>query len=125
MNDLIIEATEDTPEVNLNASTGVLRITGRAFSNDIAGLFKKINDWLDQYILNPVPETTLMLQIDYSNSVSNRLVYDLVVKCKGVLDKGKNLKIKWYHYEDSDDSIYYANLVAKLINFPIENIETD
>ncbi len=125
MNDLVISASEDTPEVNLSVTTGVLRITGRAFSNDIANLFKKINDWLDEYIQNPADVTTLMLQIDYSNSVSNRLVYDLVVKCKMVVDKGKDLKVKWYHYEDSDDSIYYANLVAKLINYPIENIETD
>lgn len=125
MNDLILSRTEDAPEVNLNASTGELRISGRAYSNDIIAVFNKINAWVDEYLLQPNDTTTLILQIDYSNSVCSRLVFDLLVKCKSVVDKGKALKVKWYHIEGDDDSIDNANLVSKLINFPIENIETD
>lgn len=125
MDDLIISAQEDSPEVNFNAGNGVLRITGRAYSNDMVNLFKKLNEWLDLYLTQPNQTTTLMLQIDYSNSVTSRLVYDFIVKCKNVLNQGKELTIKWYHYGGDEDGIDYANLVSKLINYPIENIEID
>lgn len=125
MDDLLISAQEDSPEVNFNASTGILRITGRAYSNDMVNLFKKLNEWLDGYLAKPNQTTTLMLQIDYSNSVTSRLVYDFIVKCKNVLNQGKELNIKWYHYGGDEDGIDYANLVSKLINYPIENIELD
>ena len=55
----------------------------------------------------------------------SRLVYDFIVKCKNVLNQGKQLNIKWYHYGGDEDGIDYANLVSKLINYPIENIEID
>lgn len=125
MDDLLIPAQEDSPEINFNAKDGVLRITGRAYSNDMVNLFKKLNIWLDEYLANPSQQTTLMLQIDYSNSVCSRLVYDFIVKCKNVLNQGKQLNIKWYHYGGDEDGIDYANLVSKLINYPIENIEID
>jgi hypothetical protein len=51
MNDLHIEITQETPEVNFNATTGTLKITGRAYSNDINVFYKRMNSWLDDYLL--------------------------------------------------------------------------
>ena len=69
MNELLIEKTKETPEINFNPSTGVLKISGRAYSNDIYQLFKPLNAWLNKYLAKPKDITTIELRIEYCNSI--------------------------------------------------------
>lgn len=123
MNELIIEKTKETPEINFNYKTGVLKITGRAYSNDIYQLFKPLNIWLDQYVNNPKEITTVELKIEYCNSIFNKLLIIFLETCKKVELKEKKLVLRW-HFEKTDkESLDEANHISKLIKFPIETIE--
>ncbi len=75
MDDILIQQTEDTPEINFSAKTGLLKFSGRAYSNEINAIFVRLNAWLDEYLKNPNDSTTITLQLDYSNTVFNRLVF--------------------------------------------------
>jgi SiaC family regulatory phosphoprotein len=125
MDDILIQQTEDTPEINFSAKTGLLKFAGRAYSNEINAIFVKLNAWLDEYLKNPNDSTTITLQLDYSNTVFNRLVFEFIKKSKAIIDLGKNLHIKWYHYKDDEDSIDSCALLSKVINMKIETIELD
>lgn len=123
MDALIIEKTKETPEINFNPSTGVLRISGRAYSNDIYQLFKPLNAWLAEYLNKPKDVTTVELKIEYCNSIFNKLILLFFESCKTVLQKNKELVIIW-HYEKGDrESVDEADHLAKLIAFPIQKKE--
>ncbi|CAN5396104.1 hypothetical protein BH10BAC1_BH10BAC1_21180 [soil metagenome] len=123
MNALIIEKTKETPEINFNPTTGVLQITGRAYSNDIYQLFKPLNSWQDQYLANPKNITTIELRIEYCNTIFNKLLLIFLETSKTVLTKNKQLVIKWYYEKGDKESMDDANHNSKLIDFPIEKVE--
>ena len=123
MNELYIEKTKETPEIDFNHKTGILKISGRAYSNDIYQLFKPLNSWLDEYVANPKEITTVELKIEYCNSIFNKLLVIFLETCKKVELKEKKLVLRW-HYEKADkESLDDANHMSRLIKFPIESIE--
>ncbi len=123
MTELIIEKTKETPEINFNHKTGILKIKGRAYSNDIYQLFKPLNSWLDEYIANPKEITIIDLKIEYCNSIFNKLLIIFLENCKKVIQKNKYLIIKWNYEKEDRESLDEANHISQLINFPIETIE--
>jgi len=125
MEDLIIEGTQGTPEVNFNGTTGLLIISGRANANGLTFFYKAIDEWQDKYLTNPAELTTVELRLEYTNSVFLKLLYTFLDKCKSVEEKGKKLIIKWYHLKGDEDSIDDAIRFSKVIKFPIENLEVD
>jgi SiaC family regulatory phosphoprotein len=122
MNDLHIEITQETPEVNFNATTGTLKITGRAYSNDINVFYKRMNSWLDDYLLEAKETTVLELKLDYYNSIFIKLLFHFLEKCKMLTQQNKKLIIKWHHQQDDDDIVEEAIRISKIIEFPIERI---
>src|SRR6266481_2791632 len=104
MNELTIERTQSTPEINFNSKSGILKIAGRANANDISLFYKQLDAWLDLYLVQP-KDTTIELHLEYINSVFSKLLFTFFEKCKTVIKKEKKLLIKWYHYKDDEDSI--------------------
>ena len=125
MNDLILERTNETPEINFNASSGTLKIIGRAYSNDIRLFYKKLSFWLEEYLKSPQETTTIELQLDYYNSIFIKLLFYFFEKSKDVQQKNKKLVIKWYHQEGDDESADDAIRISKIINYPIERVEIE
>ena len=123
MDALIIEKTKETPEINFNPSTGVLKISGRAYSNDIYQLFKPLNAWLEIYLAKPKEITTVEFKIEYCNSIFNKLLMIFLETCKSVIQKDKKLVIIWKHEKGDRESIDEANHISKLIGLPIEIVE--
>lgn len=122
MTDLIIAETSETPEINFNHKTGILKISGRAYSNDIKLFYQKMDVWLEEYLQNPNSITTIELTLDYYNSVFNKLMFNFFVKCLSKINGNNILTIKWFHQKDDDDSIDEANRISRTIDFPIEKI---
>lgn len=91
MNELYIEKTKETPEIDFNHKTGILKISGRAYSNDIYQLFKPLNSWLDEYMTNPRETTTIELKIEYCNTIFNKLLLIFLESCQLVIQKEKKI----------------------------------
>ncbi len=125
MNNLIIERTAGTPEINFNAQTGLLQISGRANANNITTFYKTLDAWLDAYVANPAEQTVIELELDYINSVFSKLLFIFLEKSKAIAKKNKKLIIKWYHFADDEDSMDDAKRYSKIINFPFETIARD
>ena len=124
MNELIIEKTNETPEINFNPISGVLRMKGRAYSNDIYQLFKPLNTWLDEYLSKPKEITTIDINIEYCNSIFDKLLLIFFENCKAVLQKDKKLVIIWHYEKDDKESADEAtNHISQLIGLPIEKKE--
>lgn len=120
MQNLIIEKTDITPAVDFNATTGELKITGRAYSNDINRFYADLNLWLDEYLISPQKTTTIILQLDYYNSSFYKLLFILIAKCKKVLQLDKELVVKWLYQKGDEDSLEDASEISSIIDFKME-----
>ncbi len=125
MNNLIIERSVETPEINFNSQTGVLKVAGRAYSGDITQYYKQMSAWLEEYLKEPQQTTVIELQLDYYNSVFIKLLFYFFERSKDVLQSNKKLVIKWFHQKDDEESIEDALRISKIISFPIEIVELD
>ena len=125
MNNLIIERTQETPEIHFDCDSGVLRISGRAYSSNISLFYKQMKEWLDEYLKSPQEITIVDLQLDYYNSVFIKLMFYFLEKCKEVVEKDKKLVIKWRCQEDDDESIDDASRISKIVNLPFEIVTFD
>jgi hypothetical protein len=122
MTQLIIKGTVDTPEINFNPSSGVLKMSGRAYSSGINMFYRELDLWMDEYLSAPAELTSVEIRMDYCNSIYNKLLLLFFGKCKGVITKNKKLTICWYHHNDDPDAIDDIVRISGIIKFPIEPI---
>lgn len=116
--------TKNTPEVLLNPN-GILHISGRAIDESRAKYSEQILLWIDSYILNPAPVTSVSIALEYMNSYNSIILTSILKKLSQVNKQSKSLAIKWYIEEDDDDLMERGESISSALNIPIEFITTD
>ena len=71
MNELIIEQTPKTPQIDLNQLTGDLLLYGRSIPENATKLFEPVLNWVAEYILEANTTTNLRLDLEYFNTASS------------------------------------------------------
>jgi len=71
MNELIIEQTPKTPQIDLNQLTGDLLFYGRSIPENATKLYEPVLNWVAEYILQANPTTNLRLDLEYFNTASS------------------------------------------------------
>jgi SiaC family regulatory phosphoprotein len=68
--DLIVEQTPKTPQIDLNQLTGDLIFSGRSIPEDAAKVYEPVFFWVKEYISKARPVTNLRLRLEYFNTAS-------------------------------------------------------
>jgi Domain of unknown function (DUF1987). len=71
MNELIIEQTPKTPQIDLNQLTGDLLFYGKSIPENATKLYEPVLNWVAEYILEANPTTNLRLDLEYFNTASS------------------------------------------------------
>jgi hypothetical protein len=71
MNELIIEQTPKTPQIDLNQLTGDLLFYGKSIPENATKLYEPVLNWVAEYILQANPTTNLRLDLEYFNTASS------------------------------------------------------
>jgi len=69
--ELILERTPQTPQIELNHLTGDLVFSGKSIPENAAKLYEHVLNWVEEYILNACPNTNLRINLDYYNTASS------------------------------------------------------
>ena len=102
MENLTLEGSAKTPTVNFDGDNGVLELKGRSIPENATSFYKPFLDWIEEYRLEPQPETTLTFFLDYLNSISQKIVYDILDRCTEIEKKSK-VKVVWKYLEDDEE----------------------
>lgn len=121
MEQLIIEATSQTPLVHLNSVNGIMEIKGRSIPNNPDEFWGPILSWFDGYLLSPQPKTIIKIDLEYFNISSSKRILFLLYKLNEISDAGNKVKVEWY-YKDTDEDMYevgqdYAYMVKVPFDF--------
>ena len=76
MEDLIIEKTKSSPEVNFSASSGVLSIIGHSYPENALEYYQVITSWVQSYFNDCAQDKTILnIELIYLNSSSSEALF--------------------------------------------------
>jgi hypothetical protein len=67
---LIIEQTPKTPQIDLNQLTGDLIFSGRSIPENAAKVYEPVFSWITEYALKARPTTNIRFNLEYFNTSS-------------------------------------------------------
>ncbi len=119
-----ILATNTTPEIFLSQK-GTIKIKGRAIDESRSKIPDQVTNWIDEYVMNPAEVTRVTIALEFLNSFNTIILTSTLKRISQVIQKGKQLAIKWYYDEDDLDIFERGEYISATINVPIEFIVTD
>ncbi len=119
MEKLVLDKTEDTPQVIFDVESGEFRIEGRSLPENAVAFYIPLIEWLDDFGNSPVNDMVFIFKLDYFNTASAKQITKLMLTLQGLSDK-KSIKIKWHYFIDDIDIKSSGARFAKLIKADIE-----
>lgn len=120
---LDIKGTRDTPEIVFDPEKNVFEISGNSLPEDTEKFFTPIFNWLEKYLKNPNKETIIHCKLEYFNSSSAKLFYQLFIEFARISELNNEIIIKW-HFDSGDSLIEEKGLEFKsVLDIPFEMIE--
>ena len=123
MDPIIINETEDTPGIKLDAGNEIFEISGRSLPEDVSKFYGPILSWLDEYAASPNDQTVFNFKLSYFNTASSKIILDILMKLEGIYNDGKDIAIKWYYPSDDEDMMEAGEEYADIVDIPIELVE--
>lgn len=123
MQPLNIKPTSSSPEIFLNAETGIFSFTGRSYPDHAASFYEPVYEYLKQYALHPAAKTECTFQMEYMNSSSRKCMMDILKILESINMKTHSVTVIW-NYEEDDEYMKetgeeYKNLFR--LNFQIRS----
>lgn len=111
MQNLYIESTRNTPEINFSPSENIFVIRGTSSPEDVRALYYPVIEWVKIFVDDLIEEKNRMyttenpmrFQTDlaYFNSSSAKFFYDIFTELKRLLPENIPLVVEW-HYDSED-----------------------
>ena len=124
MNSLNIPPSFKTPAIEMDAHTGILKISGRIFPENPKEFFEPIIKWFNEYANNPADATSLVLNLNYFNSSSNEYIFRCCKMVEALSDTGATAGIVWECESEDEDMRQMGEDFKELlkINFEIKAV---
>ena len=116
MDTLHIVGTDETPEILLDKSKGIFRISGRSLPEDCVEFYRPVLEWIEHYGNKPNTATAFEFKLDYVNTASSKLVQDVMM----ALEIIPGTKIVWYFQDADEDMEAMGQEYSELISVPFE-----
>jgi len=117
-----ITGTDDTPSVHLEKDKGIFELSGRSLPEDVTAFYQPILEWIDEYIKTPNEKTEFNFKLEYFNTASSKIILDILLKFEEIVEKGKQVAVKWFYNEDEEDMLEAGEEYADIVDVPFEYI---
>ncbi len=118
MEPLILNGTDDTPQIHFDISSGMFEITGRSLPEEVINFYAPVIDWVENYVLRPNDNTLLKLKLIYFNSASQRYLLEVLNSFEKLVQKGKKITIEWHYLEEDEEMREAGEEYQDLVNIP-------
>ena len=103
LEDLIIEGKKDTffiPSIHFNGESGICSIEGESYLEDSIRFYKKLYDWLNNFIIHVSKKIIFNVKLTYFNTSSEKGIFDLLMLLKKYKEDGGQVERNWVHSKD-------------------------
>jgi len=120
---LEIEGTRDTAYILFDKENNLFEIKGNSLPENTNKFFEPIFDWIEHYLQDPNTDTNLKCDLEYFNSSSAKMIYQIFIEFEKILEHGNDVSISWY-FESGDALIEEKGMEYKtILNIPFNLIE--
>jgi len=123
METLELQAKNNTPYINFDATTGIMVMKGRSTPENSVEYYEPITNWVLNYIQSPAANTIIKVQFEYFNTSSSKCILDVLKKFAEIHKAGKSAKVEWYFEEDDEDMKEAGEDYGDIVKMPFEVIE--
>ncbi len=120
MDQLYIQSTALTPEINFSPADGIFTIRGKSIPEDAEEFYQPVLDWVDDFANSSGEGVHLTIELEFFNISSSKRILFLMYKLNDLVDKGTNVKITWSYKENDDDMFEVGQDYAFMVNIPFE-----
>lgn len=121
MDALRIPATDDTPEVKLDAK-GEFEFSGKSLPEDAASFYAPIIDWIDIYGQNVNDPSVFKFKLMYFNTASSKMILDILMKLEDLSEDGADIKVEWHYEEKNEDMEEAGEEYSEIVEVPFEMV---
>jgi len=122
MKPLIIQATEDTPEIVFDPENQVFKISNVSLPENAIEFYAPVLDWLKKYKENPEPITVFDFNIEYLNTASSKQIFELIFLIDKI-SENSDVTIRW-HYDVIDEDMHSLGIrFTHLVKVKFELVE--
>jgi hypothetical protein len=122
MEPLLIEGTNNTPNVKFDGARGFIEIRGRSNPENSIAFYKPLIDWLEEYVKIPAALTIVDIKLEYFNTSSSKFILNILKKLEIISKDKRGININWYYQKGDDDMLEAANDYESLIQIPFQII---
>lgn len=123
MEQLKIEAGDKSPEILLDASQGIVKISGISDEQDALATYFPVLQWLDSYVAHPQQHTRVALDFKYYNTASAKSLFEVLKRVSKLQHGGRSVEVNWY-YEQGDENMQdEIDNFSDIAHIPIKAIE--
>jgi hypothetical protein len=125
------KGTLKLPEVDFNASTGMLSFSGNSLQGSdpmFLEVYNPIFSWLEHYALSPAPKTTMNVKFGVFCTCTSKELLQIFSILNKIYLAGNSVAVNWYYADDDvymeEDGLEYSELVEvpfKLIAYKSED----
>lgn len=120
MENLYIKGTLKSPTLNFNYQRGLLDISGRSHPEHAITIYEPALHWLDEYTQKPQAQTTVNVSLEYFNTSSSKVIFDIFRRLEKLHAAGNKVVVKWHYEEDDEDMKDEGRMFSELVKIPIE-----
>jgi len=123
MESLIINKTEDTPQVELDINKGSFVIVGRSLPENAIDFYKPVFTWVEEAMQSVTGKNIVVeIKLEYFNTASSKQIAKLFLQLENFIERN-NITIKWFYEKEDNDMLVSGNQYAKFLNLKFEFIE--
>jgi hypothetical protein len=116
MDDLFINNTESTPEINFR-KTGKLSIKGKSLPEDPKKFYDPIFKWADKVSAENVQ---LDIKLEYVNTSSSKRIIEFVRNLDNN-SKIRRINLNWFYEADDPDMLEFGEMIQHSLRRTIAN----
>ena len=105
MNNLYIQATKSTPEIDFNHETNRLIIKGESYPENSFKFYEPIFEWIEEFIKQVDSKVTVEISLIYLNTSSTKSIMNLLDILEECHSNGKDIVVNWYY--DPENELSY------------------
>lgn len=120
MDNVFIKGTDRTPEVNFNFKDGVFTISGRSITENPISFYKKLEEYLAEYILNPHPITKFRVVLEYFNTSTSKCLVEIFKKLEPLHASQHEVLVEWFYEQDDEEIKDSGEDYKDIIDIPFE-----
>jgi hypothetical protein len=115
-----LKGTVKTPEIYLDKNEGKIELQGRSIPEDAKQLYFPILKWFGEYIKHPQQKTRIVFKLEYFNTASSKMIFELIGYIKKLKEQGHDFSIEWHYLEDDDDILDSGETFKEISGLPFE-----